>query len=103
MTDPQPPIENQPGPGSPPPLPPMVPSYATPVYSGYGPPPKKGLSGGIIALIVIGALGVVAIPCLISILLPALNKVRVEAQKAKCASNLKNIAAAMVTYANQNN
>ena len=46
-------------------------------------------------------IGIIAL--LISILLPALNKVREEALKAKCASNLKNIAAAMITYSNTNN
>jgi prepilin-type N-terminal cleavage/methylation domain-containing protein len=46
-------------------------------------------------------IGIIAL--LISILLPALNKVREEALKAKCSSNLKNIAAALVTYSNTNN
>jgi prepilin-type N-terminal cleavage/methylation domain-containing protein len=46
-------------------------------------------------------IGIIAL--LISILLPALNKVREEALKAKCSSNLKNIAAAMITYSNTNN
>ncbi len=90
--------------GAPPPLPPMVPAYAQP--QGYGAPPvKKGLSGGAIAAIIIGILAVLIIPCLlfaISILLPALNKVRQEALKAKCASNMRNIAAAMITYSNSN-
>ena len=46
-------------------------------------------------------IGIIAL--LISILLPALNHVREEAQKAKCAANLTQIFAAMTTYANQNN
>jgi prepilin-type N-terminal cleavage/methylation domain-containing protein len=46
-------------------------------------------------------IGIIAL--LISILLPALNKVREEALKAKCSSNLKNIAAALITYSNTNN
>jgi prepilin-type N-terminal cleavage/methylation domain-containing protein len=46
-------------------------------------------------------IGIIAL--LISILLPALNHVREEAQKAKCSANLTQIMTAMVTYANQNN
>ncbi|HET6248933.1 MAG TPA: DUF3352 domain-containing protein [Tepidisphaeraceae bacterium] len=43
------------------------------------------------------------VPLMVSILLPALNKVRGEALKAKSASNLKNIAAGAITYANTHN
>jgi hypothetical protein len=87
----------------PPPLPPSAPmaAYAPPIYA-YPPQPKAGLGGGAIAAIVLGILAVLAIPCLIATLLPALNKVRGEAQKAKCASNLKNIAAACIQYSNMN-
>jgi prepilin-type N-terminal cleavage/methylation domain-containing protein len=45
-------------------------------------------------------IGIIAL--LISILLPALNHVREEAQKAKCSANLTQIFAAMTTYANNN-
>ncbi|HET6251367.1 MAG TPA: hypothetical protein VFE47_27025 [Tepidisphaeraceae bacterium] len=79
--------------------------YPAPGYppQGYGfPPPRKGMSGGAVAAIVIGVLVVIAIPCLISILLPALNKVREEALKAKCAANMRMIASAMITYSGSN-
>jgi prepilin-type N-terminal cleavage/methylation domain-containing protein len=46
-------------------------------------------------------IGIIAL--LISILLPALNHVREEAQKAKCSANLTQIFAALTTYANNNN
>ena len=68
---------------------------------GYA-PPKKGVSGGAIAAIIIICLAVLGVPLLIAILLPALNHVRAEAQKAKCAANLTQFAAACTVYANSN-
>lgn len=48
-------------------------------------------------LVVIGIIAV-----LISILLPTLNKVRKSANTAQCASNMRQIALAMIFYANAN-
>jgi predicted Zn finger-like uncharacterized protein/prepilin-type processing-associated H-X9-DG protein len=98
---------------APPPLPPPVlggyapqggypqPGGFPPGGYGYGPPPqKKGLSGGAITGIVVGSIAVLLIPCLISILLPALNRAREQANRVKCASNLRQIGLACIIYAN---
>ncbi|HWE96218.1 MAG TPA: DUF1559 domain-containing protein [Tepidisphaeraceae bacterium] len=98
--------------GAAPPLPPPViggyapqPGYPPaggmpPAGYGYGPPPqKKGMSGGAIAAIVIGAL-VVVLACPASVLLPALNRAREQANRVKCASNLRQIGLACIMYAN---
>ena len=101
---------NQPGSGQPippPQLPPtMPPGYPPPggyPQQGYGPPPKKGMSGGMIALIVIGALILVlAIPCSIALFLPNLGHAREMAIRMKCSANLKQIGAALVMYSSSN-
>src|SRR6476646_314117 len=46
-------------------------------------------------------IGVIAL--LISILLPSLSKARATANRAKCASNLRQIGHAMQLYTNENN
>jgi prepilin-type processing-associated H-X9-DG protein len=54
-----------------------------------------------IAGIIIGSLGLVA-PCMISILLPSLNRARETANRVKCASNMRSIGQAMIIYATSN-
>ncbi|MGB7160227.1 MAG: DUF4190 domain-containing protein [Tepidisphaeraceae bacterium] len=64
--------------------------------------PRVGGKGFAVAGIVTGALGFVILPCLISILLPSLNRARETANRVKCASNMKQIGQALLLYGNNN-
>ena len=69
---------------------------------------KPGMAKGrgmAIAGTILGSLGLVFIPVLlmISILLPALNKARETANRAKCASNMHQIGLAILLYQQDNN
>jgi predicted Zn finger-like uncharacterized protein/prepilin-type processing-associated H-X9-DG protein len=63
---------------------------------------RVGGRGLAIAGISVGGAGLVVSMCTISILLPSLNRARETANRVKCASNLRQIAQAMLLYANDN-
>src|ERR1700722_888908 len=63
--------------------------------------PKKSRSKGAFSLVeLLVVIGIIAL--LISILLPALNKARRQANTVKCASNMKMISLAMISYIQDN-
>ena len=88
--------------------PPPQPAYSPPGVAtsplGYGVPPPKS-SGKKVLLIVLVCLAAAAIPfcaCMVSILLPSLNRAREQANRVKCASNLRQVGMAVMMYANEN-
>jgi prepilin-type processing-associated H-X9-DG protein len=68
--------------------------------------PAVGGKGTAITGIALGAtslvLGVVVWGCMLSILLPSLNRARETANRVKCAANLKAVGSALLLYANEN-
>lgn len=62
--------------------------------------PTEPGKGQAIAGVVCGGLSLLMLPCLISILLPSLNRARESASRIKCASNMKQIGLALKMYAN---
>ena len=88
--------------------PPPQPAYSPPGVPtsplGYGVPPPKS-SGKKVLLIVLVCLLAAAVPfcaCMVSILLPSLNRAREQANRVKCASNLRMIGQGIQMYANEN-
>jgi prepilin-type processing-associated H-X9-DG protein len=52
--------------------------------------------------IVVGAVTMLLGPCMLSILLPSLNRAREMANRVKCASNMRQIGQDLMLYANAN-
>jgi len=81
-----------------PPAPPFAPPM-TPL--GYSPPaPTNTKKIVLIVLACVVGLGVLVCGCLASILLPSLNRAREQANRVKCASNLRYIGQGVQMYAN---
>jgi len=71
---------------------------------GYSPPAQKPANTWKIVAIVLACLavvGVIACGCMMSIMLPSLNRAREAAQRVKCASNLRQIGQGIMMYANE--
>ena len=84
------------------PQPPADIPTATPL--GYS-PPTTGSSTRKVLIIVLACFLVVGLflcGCMLSILLPSLNRAREQANRVKCASNLRQIGQAVQLYANAN-
>lgn len=64
--------------------------------------PQVGGKGLAIAGICVGTVGMIFMACMLSILLPSLNRARETANRVKCASNLRQLGQAMLMYANEN-
>lgn len=64
--------------------------------------PRVGGKGLSIAGICLGGLTLLLVPLMIAILLPSLNRAREQANRIKCASNMRQIGQSIAMYANSN-
>jgi prepilin-type processing-associated H-X9-DG protein len=64
--------------------------------------PRVGGKGMATTGIILGVASMVLVPCMMSILLPSLNRARETANRVKCASNMKQIGNALLVYSNAN-
>jgi prepilin-type processing-associated H-X9-DG protein len=64
-------------------------------------PGGSGFTPAVVGIVLSG-MSLLVMPCMISILLPSLNRARETANRVKCASNLRQIGQAMLLYANEN-
>jgi len=65
---------------------------------------RSGMPGWVIALIVLGVLAVLALPCagiLVAILVPAIDLARDSASEVQCKNNLRRIGLAVLNYESQ--
>jgi predicted Zn finger-like uncharacterized protein/prepilin-type processing-associated H-X9-DG protein len=64
--------------------------------------PRVGGKGLAIAGIAVSCASFLMLGCMMSILLPSLNRARETANRVKCASNLRQIGQALLLYSNEN-
>lgn len=83
-----------------------APPHAPPNFEhlGYGAPAPASGGNKLLIIVLVALLGgaVLVCGCMVSILLPSLNRAREQANRVKCASNMRMIANAVQMYANQN-
>jgi prepilin-type processing-associated H-X9-DG protein len=98
---PGPPGQQPPPPYAPPGAPPFGPP-TTPLGYTHQPPRSSGKKILLIVLAVVLVGGLLACGLLMSILVPSLNRAREQANRVKCATNLRMIGQGIQMYANEN-